>query len=67
MTEIGAEEFRAAGIYDPDAAGAAERLELLEYLDSRGVCPRHDGGVRAGPARCGARVRAFRCAPRGLR
>jgi adenylate cyclase len=37
MTEIGAEEFRAAGIYDPDAAGAAERLELLEYLDSRGV------------------------------
>src|SRR5580704_15113958 len=37
MTELGAEDFRAAGIYDPDAPGAADRLELLAYLDSRGV------------------------------
>jgi len=37
MSKLGAEDFRAAGIYTPDAVGAAERLELLEYLDSRGV------------------------------
>jgi hypothetical protein len=37
MTKSRAEEFRAAGIYDPDAVGAPERLELLEYLDGRGV------------------------------
>jgi class 3 adenylate cyclase len=30
-------EWTAAGLYDPDAADAAERLELLEYLHSRGI------------------------------
>jgi class 3 adenylate cyclase len=37
MTRAGAEEFQAAGIYDPEAEGSAERLELLQYLDERGV------------------------------
>ncbi len=37
MTRLGAEEFGAAGLYDPGAPGAGERLELLEYLDGRGV------------------------------
>lgn len=32
-----AEEFAEAGIYDPDAPDGAERLELLQYLDGRGV------------------------------
>ncbi len=29
--------FAAAGLYDPDAPGAAERLALLEYLDGLGA------------------------------
>jgi adenylate cyclase len=37
MARIGAAQFRAAGLYDPDAPEGAQRLELLEYLDSRGV------------------------------
>jgi adenylate cyclase len=32
-----AEEFAAAGIYDPDAPDSAERLELLCYLQEQGV------------------------------
>jgi class 3 adenylate cyclase len=31
------EDFAAAGLYDPSAPNAAERLELLEWLASRGV------------------------------
>ena len=34
MTE---DEFRAAGLYEPASPRARERLELLEWLDSRGV------------------------------
>lgn len=30
-------DYRAAGLYDPTAPNAAERLELLEWLASRGV------------------------------
>jgi len=30
-------EFQAAGLYDPAAPGAAERLELLAWLEERGV------------------------------
>jgi class 3 adenylate cyclase len=30
-------EWTAAGLYDPSAAGAAERLALLDYLHSEGV------------------------------
>jgi class 3 adenylate cyclase len=30
-------DFQAAGLYDPSAANAAERLELLEWLAARGV------------------------------
>jgi len=37
MAKLGAEEFQAAGIYDPAAPGGADRLELLEHLASRGV------------------------------
>ena len=37
MAKLGAAQFRAVGLYDPDAPDAAQRLELLEYLDSRGV------------------------------
>jgi adenylate cyclase len=37
MAKLGAAQFQAAGLYDPDAPLAAPRLELLEYLDSRGV------------------------------
>jgi adenylate cyclase len=37
VTRAGAGEFEAAGIYDPEAAGSAERLELLQYLAERGV------------------------------
>jgi adenylate cyclase len=33
--EVG--EFQAAGLYDPDAADAADRLALLRYLEARGV------------------------------
>ena len=29
--------YQAAGLYDPDAAGATERLALLEHLEARGV------------------------------
>ena len=32
-----ATDFEAAGLYDPRAANAAERLELLEWLAARGV------------------------------
>ncbi len=32
-----AAEFRAAGLYDPEAPDAADRLTLLEHLDSRGI------------------------------
>jgi adenylate cyclase len=31
------ERWTAAGIYDPEAPGAAEQLELLRYLDERGI------------------------------
>jgi class 3 adenylate cyclase len=31
------DDYRAAGLYDPDDPGAAERLELLEYLADEGV------------------------------
>jgi adenylate cyclase len=31
------EAWERAGLYDPDAPGAAERLALLEYLDERGA------------------------------
>jgi adenylate cyclase len=37
MASIGRREFLAAGLYDPDAPQSDERLELLEYLASRGV------------------------------
>lgn len=37
MTRLRPEEFAAAGVYDPGAPGSAERLELLHYLDERGV------------------------------
>lgn len=29
-------EFQAAGLYDPQASGAADRLELLQWLDEQG-------------------------------
>lgn len=29
--------YQAAGLYDPEAPGAADRLELLRYLEGRGV------------------------------
>src|SRR5262245_35629145 len=32
-----AADFEAAGLYDPKAENAAERLELLEFLAARGV------------------------------
>jgi len=32
-----ASEFEAAGLYDPNAPNAADRLELLEWLAARGV------------------------------
>jgi len=34
---MGAAEFEIAGLYDPAAPNAAERLELLEWLAARGV------------------------------
>jgi class 3 adenylate cyclase len=34
---MNAADFEAAGLYDPAATNAAERLELLEWLASRGV------------------------------
>jgi class 3 adenylate cyclase len=34
---VDAEELEAAGLYDPDAPGAEQRLELLEYLTSIGA------------------------------
>jgi len=37
MSGVSPEDFEAAGIYDPASAHGVERLELLEYLDSRGV------------------------------
>jgi adenylate cyclase len=37
MATLGVEEFRAAGLYDPDAPGSDRRLELLAYLAERGV------------------------------
>ena len=37
MASVGAEEYEAAGIYDPDDAHGAARLELLEYLAGRGI------------------------------
>jgi adenylate cyclase len=37
MTRLRPEELRAAGVYDPDDPGGAERLELLRYLEERGV------------------------------
>jgi class 3 adenylate cyclase len=35
--DMNAADFEAAGLYDPAATNAAERLELLEWLASRGV------------------------------
>jgi hypothetical protein len=32
-----AAEFEAAGLYDPQAPNAPDRLELLEWLAARGV------------------------------
>jgi len=37
MTGVGAEEYEAAGLYDPEAPEGTERLELLRYLTGRGV------------------------------
>lgn len=37
MATLGAEEYRAAGIFDPHAPESGQRLELLEYLDRQGV------------------------------
>lgn len=34
---VDAEDFREAGLYDPDAHGALDRLGLLEYLAGRGA------------------------------
>ncbi|MGZ8765597.1 MAG: adenylate/guanylate cyclase domain-containing protein [Acidimicrobiia bacterium] len=34
---MGADEFQRAGLYDPDAAGAADRLALLEWLAGEGI------------------------------
>lgn len=33
----GRQEWQAAGLYDPDAADAAQRLELLEWLAEQGI------------------------------
>jgi adenylate cyclase len=37
MVKLRAEDFEEAGIYDPADPGSADRLELLEYLETRGV------------------------------
>jgi adenylate cyclase len=37
MARVSPDELAAAGIYDPGAPGAAERLELLEHLAQRGA------------------------------
>src|SRR5205823_7524111 len=34
---VGAEEFEAQGLYDPEAPNAADRLALLEWLADRGL------------------------------
>src|SRR2546426_475973 len=34
---MNAAEFKAAGLYDPRAPGAADRLALLEWLAARGI------------------------------
>src|SRR4051794_29805143 len=34
---MNAADFEAAGLYDPAAPNAAQRLELLEWMDSRGL------------------------------
>jgi adenylate cyclase len=35
--EVSIAEYQAAGLYDPDAPNAAERVALLEWLTARGV------------------------------
>ena len=48
-TTPGAEAFEAAGLYDPHAPGAAERLELLHTLAGSGVSlPAMIGAAEAG-------------------
>src|SRR5260370_10309465 len=37
MPELTAADFRALGVYDPDAPHAAQQLELLEYLVGLGA------------------------------
>ena len=37
VSVVGVEEWRRAGLFDPDAPDAAHRLELLDYLSSIGL------------------------------
>jgi adenylate cyclase len=37
VTAVGVEDWRRVGLFDPDAPGAAHRLELLDYLSSIGL------------------------------
>ena len=55
----------AAGVYDPDAPGAAERLELLQWLLDQGVSL--DADRRRGPARLALPGRPRRAALAGRR
>jgi adenylate cyclase len=39
VTAVGVEDWQRVGLFDPDAPGAAHRLELLDYLSSIGLTP----------------------------